>query len=90
MILRFIPILLILESGNLTIALCRKPATQNISRRKIKMTKMLNIGNIKYSLAKVLSSMLCAVLIISANTTSSTMIHQPKAPDELIRFKKIK
>ena len=54
------------------------------------MIKMLNIGNIKHSLAKILSSMLCAVLIISANTTSSTMIHQPKAPDELIRFKKIK
>lgn len=54
------------------------------------MTKMINIGNIKHSLAKVLSSMLCGVLIISANTTSSTLIYQPKAPDELTRFKKIK
>ena len=54
------------------------------------MKKMLNIGNLKHSLAMVISSMLCAVLFISANTTSSTLIYQPKAPDELARFKKAK
>lgn len=29
------------------------------------------------------------VLLLNANTTSCTVIHQPKAPDSLNRFKKI-
>ncbi len=41
-------------------------------------------------LATILSSALCAVLFICANTGSSGMIHQPKAPADLNRFSKFK
>ena len=40
--------------------------------------------------ASIVSSLLCAVLFVCANTTSSTMIHEPQAPADLARFSKIK
>lgn len=40
--------------------------------------------------AKVISSLLCAVLFVCANTTSCTLIHQPEAPSDLRRFSKVK
>lgn len=39
---------------------------------------------------KFVSSTLCAVLFICANTNSCCMVHQPHAPAELERFSKIK
>lgn len=41
-------------------------------------------------LAKPISSVLKASLHISANTASCGVIHQPKEPKNLNRFKKIK
>lgn len=40
--------------------------------------------------AKIASALLSAVLYICANTTSSTMVHEPEAPDALGRFKVVK
>ena len=54
------------------------------------MKKFINLGSVKHTLAIAVSSMLCTVLYICANTTSSTLIHQPKAPESLDRFKKAK
>lgn len=46
--------------------------------------------NLYYRAALVLSSVLCAVLFVNANTGSCMMIHQPEAPKNLERFSKIK
>lgn len=46
--------------------------------------------NLYYRAALVLSSVLCAVLFVNANTGSCMMIHQPEAPKNLDRFSKIK
>lgn len=41
-----------------------------------------------HRLAMALSSVLCAVLFVCANTNSCIMIHQPEAPSDLARFSK--
>lgn len=48
---------------------------------------------IKFRFEKIASLavlFLSAVLFVNANTASSGLIHQPKAPDSLKRFSKIK
>lgn len=39
---------------------------------------------------KFVTSALCAVLFICANTNSCCMIHQPQVPAELERFRKLR
>lgn len=51
--------------------------------KKEKMNKAVR------NIAKAMSTMLLAVLFISANTGSCHMIYEPKAPDALNRFKKL-
>lgn len=42
-----------------------------------------------YKIASILSSILCAVLFVCANTNSCGMVHQPEAPEGLARFSKV-
>lgn len=51
--------------------------------------KKLNFTLNAYKIATALSSILCAVLFVCANTNSCGMIHQPEAPDSLSRFSKV-
>lgn len=51
--------------------------------------KNTNVG-LTHRLAKILSTALCAVLFICANTNSCAMIHQPEIPDGLDRYSKVK
>lgn len=51
---------------------------------------MTKIKSMYYSLAAFSAILLNAVMLICANTNSSFMIHQPKAPEALSRFNKIK
>lgn len=46
--------------------------------------------NLSTKLAKPVSSVLKASLHVSANTASCGIIHQPKEPKNLDKFKKIK
>ena len=41
-------------------------------------------------LASVITSVLCAVLFVCANTNSCAMVHQPEMPADAARFSKIK
>lgn len=51
--------------------------------------KKFNFTLNTHKIATALSSILCAVLFVCANTNSCIMIHQPKAPAELARFSKV-
>lgn len=51
---------------------------------------MAILKKLYYRAAVVVSSLLCAVLFVSANTGSCMIIHQPEAPKNLDRFSKIK
>lgn len=51
---------------------------------------MTKIKSMYYSLAAFSAIFLNAVMLICANTNSSLMIYQPKAPEALSRFNKIK
>lgn len=53
--------------------------------------KKINLNAaLMHRIATALSSVLCAVLFVCANTNSCTMIHQPEAPADLERFSKVK
>ena len=54
------------------------------------MKKMYFRNMMKGKFASILSTALCAVLFVCANTNSCFMIHQPQAPDELYKFSKMK
>lgn len=54
------------------------------------MKKMYFRNMMKGKFASILSTALCAVLFVCANTNSCFMIHQPQAPDELHKFSKMK
>ncbi len=54
------------------------------------MKKTIKVRYSISSFAKIVSALLFAVLFICANTSSSTLIHEPKAPDDLERFKVVK
>ena len=41
-------------------------------------------------LASIVTSVLCAVLFVCANTNSCAMVYQPEMPAEATRFSKIK
>lgn len=56
----------------------------------IQMKKMYFRNMMKGKFASILSTALCAVLFVCANTNSCFMIHQPQAPDELHKFSKMK
>lgn len=45
---------------------------------------------LKNRFATVVSTALCAVLFVCANTTSCIMVHQPESPVGLERFSKVK
>ncbi len=49
--------------------------------------KKISINTSK--IATLLSTILCAVLFVCANTNSCVMVHQPKAPEGLERFSKV-
>ena len=51
--------------------------------------KKINFTMNAYRIATALSSVLCAVLFVCANTNSCVMIHQPEAPEGLERFSKV-
>lgn len=51
---------------------------------------MLILKKLYYHAAFVVSSLLCAVLFVSANSGSCMMVHQPEAPKNLDRFSMIK
>lgn len=55
-------------------------------QREMKMTK----AKIKKKLAKGTAAVLNATLRVDANSTSCMGIYQPKAPEELSRFRKTK
>ena len=44
----------------------------------------------RFKMGKFLTSFLVIALCVCANTTSSIMIHQPKAPEGIVRFKHCK
>ncbi len=46
--------------------------------------------NASKNIAKVTASLLKTSLVVSANTTSCTVVHQPKAPQGLKQFSKVK
>lgn len=56
----------------------------------IQMKKTIRNNMMKGKAASILSAALCAVLFVCANTNSCFMIHQPKAPDGLHKFSKMK
>ncbi len=47
-------------------------------------------NTMKGKVASILSTALCAVLFVCANTNSCFMIHQPQAPHGLHKFSKMK
>ena len=51
--------------------------------------KKINFKLNTYKIAAALSSVLCAVLFVCANTNSCGMIHQPEAPEGLARFSRV-
>lgn len=51
--------------------------------------KKFNFTLNTYKIATALSSILCAVLFVCANTNSCGMIHQPETPEGLARFSKV-
>ena len=51
---------------------------------------MAMLKNLYYRSALIISSFLCAVLFVSANSGSCMMVHQHEAPKNLERFSKIK
>lgn len=51
---------------------------------------MTNSKSLLTKFATAVAFFFSAVLCVSANTASSCIIYQPKAPDRLIRFSKIK
>ena len=51
--------------------------------------KNANLKIRAYKIATALSSILCAVLFVCANTNSCVMVHQPEAPEGLERFSKV-
>lgn len=51
---------------------------------------MIKPKDIFSKLAAGMAFFLSAILFVGANTASSTIIHQPKAPESLRRFGKIK
>lgn len=53
------------------------------------MEKIINNARLQ-KIAAAIASVLCAALVVCANTNSCMMIHQPKAPADLARFSKIK
>lgn len=50
---------------------------------------MTKVKNLYYQSAMLFTTLLSAVLIVCANSTSCFMIHQPKAPEALSRFSKV-
>ena len=60
--------------------------TANILRRAFKMTK---IKNLYYQSAILFTTLLSAVLVVCANTTSCFMVHQPKTPERLSKYSKL-
>lgn len=51
------------------------------------MNKTLNFKSLKMLLATAVSTLLYWVLFLCANTNSSALIYQPKAPTSLNKFK---
>lgn len=51
---------------------------------------MTKLKSMYYSLAAFTAIFLNAVMLICANTNSSFLVHQPKAPTALNRYSKIK
>lgn len=54
------------------------------------MKKKITNVSFMHRLAKIISTALCAILFICANTNSCAMIHQPEIPDGLNRYSKVK
>lgn len=54
------------------------------------MKNNITKANFMHRLAKILSTALCAVLFVCANTNSCAMIYQPEAPTSLDQFSKVK
>lgn len=54
------------------------------------MKKKITNVSFMHRLAKIISTALCAILFICANTNSCAMIHQPQTPTNLDRFNKVK
>lgn len=57
--------------------------------RNLIMEKVINNARLQ-KIAAAIASVLCAALVVCANTNSCMMIHQPKVPADLARFSKIK
>lgn len=51
---------------------------------------MTKLKSMYYSLAAFSAILLNAVLFICANSNSCILVHQPKAPENLSRYSKIK
>lgn len=51
--------------------------------------KKINLKLYTYKIATALSSILCVVLFVCANTNSCGMVHQPEAPEGLERYSKV-
>ena len=47
-------------------------------------------ASFRFKMGKFLASFLALALCVCANTTSSIIIHQPKAPEGIERFKRCK
>lgn len=62
----------------------------NYNVNKKEGTTMTKANSFIAKLAAGFAFFLSAVLFVGANTASSGMIHQPKAPESLRRFSKIK
>ena len=54
------------------------------------MKKKLSLEVVKYRLATVMATTLCAILFVCANTNSCTMIHQPITPKGLEMYSRVK
>ena len=59
-------------------------------KEEYKMKIQAKLSNFVKKIAPAVQTVLVAVLFISANTNSCALIHQPKAPDALKRFSKVK
>ena len=44
----------------------------------------------KSKMAKLMAATLKKVLVVEANTTSCALLHQPKTPKELDKFRKVR
>lgn len=51
---------------------------------------MEKIKNLYYKSAILFTAMLSAILFISANSTSCFMVYEPKAPEALSRYSRVK